>query len=1383
MTDHHQPTERSLVDPVIRFFLEQKLVVVLLTLLIVGWGVAVAPFDWDIALLPRDPVPVDAIPNLGENQQIVYTEWPGRSPQDVEDQLTYPLTVNLMGLPGVREVRSTSMFGASMIFLIFDEDTEFYWSRSRILEKLNALSADTLPAGVSPALGPDATGLGQIFWYTLEGRDPDGEPVGGWDLGELRAAQDWLVRFGLLAAEGVSEVASIGGHVPEYVVEADPDALRAYDVTLSRLLAAVRDANLDVGAGVTEINGVEYVIRGVGFVKSITDIERAVVDARPGHVPVRVGDVAHVTRGPAPRRGALTVGGAEAVGGVAVVREGYNPLQAIHNVKAQIAELAPGLPAKVAIDWQRVDRATVDAYAADAGLAPFPTGGEGGRNATSDPDGAWLEHLRSTPRGDWPEWATISQLTIVPFYDRTDLIHRTLGTLNDALAQQILVTIIVVLVLVVHLRSALVISAMLPLAVLMSFIMMKLAGVDANVVALAGIAIAIGTIVDMGVIVTENVLKHLRDAPPDEPRIEVVYRGTREVGSAILTAISTTIVSFLPVFTMSGAEGRMFIPLAYTKTFVLVGAIFAALVIVPAAIHLVIAARSPGRAIRRALLAGLGVAAIAVTIAALMLGWSWVWPMGLLLLAAVIYQLIADAMPQRVADRMHRAGAMLASAVAGVTVAIILAIVWEPLGPERGLIRNLIFVVGLLGGLLAGFWLFMLVYPHLLRVCLVLKGTFLILPAALIAFGLSVWLGFEAVAPVALPAMACFVLLAAAWDVYPMFRAADTPRAAAAAIVGIPLALLLVAVTGLALLAARYDDALRVSRPWVELSHNLPGLGREFMPPFDEGTFLWMPSTMPHASMGEALDVLRYQDMAIAGVPEVEGVFGKIGRTDSALDPAPISMLESVVNYKSEYVTDDAGRRVEFVYDADRGEYLRDDAGELIVADEGGRPFRQWREHIQSPRDIWNEIAAAAALPGTTGASPLQPIETRQVMLQTGMRAPMGIKLRAPDLDTLDRMALELERVVREVPAVDPATVSAERVVGKPYLEIHPDREAIARFGLRVADVHETLQTAVGGMIATTTVEGRERYGVRVRYPRELRQDIDDLERVIVAAPDGTHIPLGQLAEIRYERGPQMIRAEDTFLTAYVTFSPARSQAPLAEVDVVEQVRAHLDSQVAAGRLSVPPGVSWRFAGNYEHQASAVATLRIVIPIALAIIFLILYFQFRSVITTLIVFSSIAVAWAGGFAMLYPYASEGFANFTVFGVNMRELFNLRPINLSVAVWVGFLALFGIAVDNGVIIATYLNQSFARTPPTSIAEVRQLTLDAGVRRIRPCLMTTATTILALLPVLTATGAGADIMIPMAIPSVGGMFFVLLTMFSVPVLYCLVQELKLASRAPR
>ena len=1249
---------------IIRFCLEKKIVVFLAVLITIVWGLRVAPFDWDLGSLTRDPVPVDAIPDTGENQQIVFTEWMGRSPQDVEDQISYPLTVSLLGIPGVKTIRSYSMFGFSSVYVIFKDDVEFYWSRSRVLEKLNSLSAGTLPDGVQPTLGPDATALGQVFWYTLEGRDQDGKPAGGWDLHELRSIQDWQVRYALLSADGVSEVASVGGFVQEYQVDVDPDAMRANRVKLDEVIAAVTMSNLDVGARTIDVNNVEYIIRGLGFVKELADIEDAVIKVNDG-VPIYVKNVARVILGPALRRGALDKEGAEAVGGVVVVRYGENPLAAIKNVKGKIREIAPGLPKKTL------------------------------------PDG------------------TVSQVTIVPFYDRAGLIHETLDTLNTALTEEILVTVIVVLIMVLHLRSALLISGLLPLAVLMCFIAMKLFRVDANIVALSGIAIAIGTMVDMGIIICENILKHLKESDPDENRLEVVLKGTGEVAAAVLTAVSTTIIGFLPVFTMEAAEGKLFRPLAFTKTFALLASVIVAITVIPPLAHLIIAGKTRRRK-RVPLLKRLG---------------------------------------NTIPPWLKTAVSLVFTWAVALAVAWVLTRHWLPLGPEKGMVRNFVFVAGLIGGLLLFIKLFQFFYHHILGWCLKHKVLFFIVPVFITVLGGMIWLGFDS-------------------------------------------------------LFGWLPGSIHSSRAVTALSHALPGMGKEFMPPLDEGSFLYMPTTMPHASIGEVLDILQKQDMAMKDIPEVELVVGKLGRVESPLDPAPVSMIETVINYTSQYILDDSGQSLTFRYDPDdtdlfrardgtlltaadgkpytvQGRFERDGEGKLIP-DEDGHPFRLWRPAlvpnlnedreawtgINSPDDIWKAILEAAEIPGTTSAPKLQPMEARRVMLQSGMRAPMGVKIKGPDLATVERVGFEIERFLKEVPSVDSSMVIADRIVGKPYLEIDIDRRSIARYGITIKTVQDVIETALGGKRITTTVEGRERYPVRIRYLRELRDNIESLGRILVPAPDGKQIPLTQLSVTRYVRGPQVIKSEDTFLVGYVLFDKREG---LAEVDVVNQAREYLDGKVASGDLELPGGVSYAFAGSYENQVRAAKKLAVVLPLALLIIFLILYLQFNSVATTMMVFSGIIVAWAGGFLLLGLYGQSWFMNFDVFGTSMRELFRVHPINLSVAIWVGFLALFGIASDDGVVIATYLKQSFARKKPSTAREAREATLLAAGRRVRPCLMTTATTILALVPVLTSSGRGSDIMVPMAIPTFGGMLIEVITMLVVPVLYCAVEELKLWQEA--
>jgi len=1243
----------------IRFFLENKLIALLLFLALAGWGISTAPFDWDIDFIPRDPVPVDAIPDIGDNQQIVFTEWPGRSPQDIEDQITYPLTTQLLGLPGVRTVRSSSMFGFSSINVIFEDDIEFYWSRSRILEKLNALPGGTLPEGVQPALGPDATALGQIFWYTLEGYDSEGNPTGGWDPQELRSIQDFQVRYALSSVDGVAEVASIGGYVKEYQVDIDPFAMRESGVNVNQIADAVRKSNLDVGARTIEMNNAEYLVRGLGYIETIRDLEESVISV-VDNTPIRIRDVARVTMGPAQRRGALDKAGAEAVGGVIVARHGENPLEVINNVKEEIKTIAAGLPSKELSD------------------------------------------------------GTLSQVRIVPFYDRTGLIYETLGTLEEALTLQILITIIVIIVMVMHLRTSLVISLLLPLAVLMSFIMMKYVGVDANVVALAGIAISIGTVVDMGIILTENMLRHMEEKRPEESLLETIYRATTEVSPAVITALLTTIVSFLPVFMLQAQEGRLFGPLAWTKTFILIAALIIVLTLIPVFAHGLFSQKISSRRLK------IGWNTLLITggllIGVLYLGWA-----GITLMALGINNLAG-----LYKERYQPWVPWVNNAIILLGVAWLLAGNWLPLGPQNPISLSMLFILLTVGVIFGLFWIFMKYYEQILDWALRHKAIFLSLPVIILIFGFMSWRGFDT----------SFKFAASGFNA-----------------VGIE---------------------IEETDFWSVMSDRFPGLGQEFMPSLDEGSFLLMPTTMPHAGMEESIRMMQEMDMRIASIPEVESVVGKIGRAETALDPAPISMFETVIQYKSEFKTDDRGRRVR--YRTEESEFVRDQNDELIP-DRRGQYYRQWREHIQSEDDIWAEILQASDIPGVTSAPKLQPIETRLIMLQTGMRANMGIRIAGSELNIIDEFATSLEPILREIDGVRPASVFADRVVGKPYIEIDIDRQKIARHGLTIQDVQSVISTAIGGQMLGMTVEGRERYPLRVRYAREYRNTPEMMEQILVPASDGSQIPLGQLSDIRFETGPMSIKSENTFLSAYVTFDRQQGQSP---IDVVNRVRNQLDQQISEGSLIVPDGISYTFEGEFRNQQRAADRLAVVLPITLLIIFLIIYFQFRSSPVTLIVFSGIVLVWAGGFILLWLYGQDWFFNFSLFGVELREFFQMGTINMSVAVWVGFLALFGIAVDNGVVMATYLEQLFEKKKPQGREDIYSTAIEGGFRRVRPCLMTTGTTLLALLPIITSPGKGSEIMIPMAIPIFGGMLIQVLSLLLVPLIYAMWKEAELKNR---
>lgn len=620
-----------MLNRILKYFLYNKLVTFLLLIGLVAWGIAVAPFGWNVNILPSDPVPVDAIPNYGENQQIVFTQWSGRSPQDIEDQISYPLTTYLLGIPGVKTIRSSSIFGFSSIYIIFDEEKEFYWTRSRILEKLNSIPDGLLPESVQPTLGPDATALGQVYWYTIEGRDAEGNPTGGWDLHEIRSVQDFYVKYGLNAAENVSEVASIGGFVKEYQIDVDPDALKVYNISLTKVMSAVKNSNRDVGAKTIEINQAEYLVRGLGYIENIEDIESAVV-AVVDNTPVQIKDIAKVSLGPATRRGILDKDGAEVVGGVVVARYGANPLQVINNVKDKIEEIAPGMPSKTLAD------------------------------------------------------GTKSTLTIVPFYDRSELIYETLGTLEDALTLQILISILVITIMVYRLRASILISSLLPIAVLMVFIAMRYFGVDANIVALSGIAIAIGTMVDLGIILTENVIKHLDDAPKEQKLIETIYNGASEVSGAILTAVSTTIVSFIPVFTLQAAEGKLFSPLAFTKTFALVAALVVSLLILPALAHLFFGFKIKNKRFNKLANPGL----ILLGLIGLIFGYIWAGVVVLLFgLFGIVNQIIVKKevkLPNVFAWILKRSDLIIAV----FAVLWLLAEYWLPLGPAKSLISNFI---------------------------------------------------------------------------------------------------------------------------------------------------------------------------------------------------------------------------------------------------------------------------------------------------------------------------------------------------------------------------------------------------------------------------------------------------------------------------------------------------------------------------------------------------------------------------------------------------------------------------------------------------------------------------------------------------------------------
>ncbi|MEQ1892183.1 MAG: efflux RND transporter permease subunit [Planctomycetota bacterium] len=1222
-----------MVDALIRGCLKNPF---LMTLVIVALLVA--------GLWSAQRVPVDAIPDIGEQQVIVYADWEGRSPQDVDDQVTYPLTTSLTGTPGVKAIRSMSGFGFAMVFVIFEDAADYYWARSRVLERMN-VAQQRLPAGVVPVLGPDATALGQVYWYTLEGE--------GFDLAELRSIQDWYVRYQLQSVPGVSEVASVGGFVKQYQIDLDPDHMRAHGVTLMDVYEAVKKSNIDVGAKVLESNGAESFIRGLGFIRSLEDLERIVI-RQEGGTPLYLASVARVQLGPDFRRGALDKGGVEAVGGVVTMRYGENPRTVLERVKAKIAQLEAGLPSKQLADGR------------------------------------------------------VSKVALVPFYDRTTIVAETLATLRKALLEEAVIAALVVLFFLLHLRTTLTVLPTLPLALASSFGLMYACGVDANVMSLAGLAIAIGDVADMGIIMSENIYRRLASASDEEKRTKghfgLVHEAASEVGGAILTAVTNTLVSFLPVFFLTDQEGKLFKPLAYTKTFAIGASVVLAVTVVPFLCYLLFRPVKWRERTTLLLAGGIGVLALLVT--------------------RQVYLRGLDGDPER--------GWLVAGAV-GVGVA---ACVWRmaherfvPL-EENPVSRVIARAYGpTLGWILA----------H--------KKTFLAVPLVILFVGLSTWLGIQRT----LAPLESFVNAFARAEASPELKAAmhlppEHPFTR-------PL-LELQHLRWQRLCDAAGDESLRMlwrrqdpaegeaeRAAGVTVAHEgriLPGLGREFMPPLDEGSLLYMPSLLPQASLSLAVEVNAKQDLAIASVPEVESVVGKLGRVESALDPAPVGMFETIVNLKPE----SEWRRVP------RARFFSGWPGFLR------RPLAQlWPEdRALTKQELLDEMQAAAAVPGVLPTW-LQPIQTRLVMLQTGFRAMMGVKIYGSDLAEIERVGLQMEALLREVPGA--TDIVADRIVGKPYLEIAIDRERIGRYGVNIRDVQDVIEMALGGVNLMESVEGRERYPIRVRLARDFREDVEAIERINVPSSSGAQVPLAQLAEIETVLGPQEIKGERGLLVGYVTMNTRERD----EVSVVEDAERVLRRALAEGRLTLPPGYYWEWSGQFENQVRAAQRMRILVPLTLAILFTMLVLAFKRWWIAPVIFFGVLVSASGGFLMLAWW----------------------DVNLSVAVWVGFLVLFGVVDDDGVVIATYLEGVFEGRTFASVAELRAAVVEAGLKRIRPCLMTIATTVFGLLPIFWATGRGSDVMVPMAIPSVGGMAVSLITLFVVPCLFCAVEEWKWRRRS--
>lgn len=1032
--------------------------------------------------------PIDAIPDIGDLQVIVYAEWPGRSPKDVEDQIVYPLTTGLMGTPGVQTIRSSSAFGFGLVNLIFKEGVDFYWARTRVLERLNFATSD-LPPDADVTLGPDVTAVGQIFWYTVENgffcvdhpqrsyADPGNCPEDGkklipstYDLGQLRSIQDWYVRYQLNGVSGVSEVASVGGYVKQYQIDIDPYRMAHYDIKVTDVLSSVKRANLDVGAKILEEGSVEFIVRGVGFIKRIEDIENIAVSAHDG-VPIYISDIGTVTTGPDFRRGALDRAGVEVTGGVVVMRHGENPRQVIKGVKEKIDELAVGLPPGV---------------------------------------------------------------RIVPFYDRTGLIDRAVKTLSDALTQEIIITIFVIIIFLLHFFGGMIISIVLPIGVLVSFILMRVFGIDANIMSLGGIAIAIGVMVDAGSVLVENIYRKLaenqqRGNVSGSQRLEICIDGAREVGRPVFFALLTTIIGFIPVFVLTGQAGRLFRPLAYTKTFAMVGAALIAVCLLP----------------------------------------------------TLAYYLIRG--------RLRL--------------------------PDENIVSR---------------FLRRIYYP-IIKWSLDHKRIILIVFVAFLVAGLS---------------LSFFVK-------------------------------------------------------------------QEFMPPLNEGDLLFMPVLLPGASLTQVMSVMQKQDLIIKNEfpDEVEWVVGKLGRAETSTDPAPVTMIETIIHLK---------------------------------------PQRQWRRGMTRAKLI-DEIQERTKMPGV---SPImtQPIRNRIDMLATGIQTPVGIKVFGPDLKEIEHIATELEKVVAQLKGA--SSVYAERIGSRPYFEIEIDRNQIARHGLQLGMVQDIISMAIGGMNITQTVEGRERYPVRVRYMRDFRDNREALERLFIPTPDDGQVPLSLLVRFNKTLGPAMIQSENTMPYFRVFINVDQDVAGL--VDFVRNAQHAVDQKIASGDLQIPPGYYITWSGQFESEVEARNRLAVVLPICLAVILLLLYMAFKDLSSVLIVALGLPFALVGGIIPLY----------------------ILGFKFSTAVWVGFIALFGVATDNAVVLLSVFGSIFKKRKPKDLGEIREMVAHGGLLRVRPIMMTVLTTVLALMPIMFFTSAGSELIKPMASPIIGGLISATLAnLVLVPVLYSWIKEKQL------
>ena len=1033
-----------MIHKIIEWSLKNRLIVIVLFIGIAGWGY------WALV-----HTPIDAIPDVSENQVIVFTDWAGRSPQEVEDQITYPLVTNLQGLPGVKVVRANSAFSFSMINIIFDENVELYWARTRILERLNVVQSQ-LPEGVTPTLGPDATGVGQVFWYTLESDK--------YNLRELRTMQDWFVRYQLNSVKGVAEVASVGGYVQQYQIDVDPNKLRSFGMPVSKVIESVQKSNNNVGGNVVEQSGQWAVVRGIGLIESVADVENIVVGSSGG-TPVYVKNVANVKIGEAFRVGALDKNGKEAVGGVVIARYGVNTLDVIEATKKKIAEIEVGLPEGV---------------------------------------------------------------KIVPFYDRTQLINRATSTLTTTLIEELILVTLVHILFLFHFRSILIVSIPLPLAVLMSFLFMYFMGISSNIMSLAGIAIAIGVLVDAGIVVTENAFRYIEkndvDTSDKKAVWDAVLESTKLIGRPVFFSMAIIILAFIPVFALEGREGKLFHPLAFTKTFAMVAATLIAVTLVP-------------------------------VLCTFLLG-----------------------------GKMHS----------------------ENENPVMRFLQKLY-------------------KPALI---FALKNRLIAISCALILFCGAVFLAV--------------------------------------------------------------------------------GIGSEFMPNLNEGDVMFMPVTDPAISMDEALKIMQMQDKILASFPEVESAVGKAGRADSSTDPAPVNMNETIVHLKSK---------------------------------------EQWRDGM-TRENLIAEMDAKLKMPGVTNIW-TQPIINRIEMLATGIRSEIGVKIFGNDLQTLEKLSNEVAAAIKDVDGAK--DVYPEKVIGTPYIDIDISRQAAARYGIDVGTINDVIERGIGETNLSTTIEGRQRFPIRVRYAPEFRNDIETIGRIPIVSSDGQTIPLSEVADIKMTNGASMINSENGLLKGTVLLN-VRGRDIVSFVDEADKI--------VKEKVQMPPGYYISWSGQFENQQRAKQRLLLVVPIVLIVIFGLLYFTYNSAVE------------AAHVLLAVPFALTG-------GVYLQWLLGY---NFSVAVWVGFIALFGTAVQTGVVMVIYLEEAVEKKRKKLGAldkkDLLEAVIEGALLRLRPKVMTVTTVVAGLLPIMWSSSAGSEIMKPLATPVLGGMVSSLLHVLIItPVIFYWIHERRL------